>query len=195
MATPEITASADATFVGGESSIALDITIDGHDNVFIAEQLRGVSDILEFTASSGYTSISTIDIGALELVTGIAVDAGDDLYVADALSGTVTEFVGPNYSVARTVDANLGLPEGLAVDGIGNVFVVGTDVQEIAGPATRKQHREPRDSTNCCRGLHRHFRGWRQCRDPGRGHCSQRSRPDDDAGRRRCLDRVGFSSR
>lgn len=136
MATPEITASADATFVGGESSIALDITIDGHDNVFIAEQLRGVSDILEFTASSGYTSISTIDIGALELVTGIAVDAGDDLYVADALSGTVTEFVGPNYSVARTVDANLGLPEGLAVDGIGNVFVVGTDVQEIAGPAT-----------------------------------------------------------
>jgi hypothetical protein len=112
------------------------ITIDSHDNVFIAEQLRGVSDILEFTASSSYTSVSMIDIGAVELVTGLAVDAGDDLYVADAFGGTVTEFVGPNYSVARTVDANLGLPEGLAVDGSGNVFVVGTDVQEIAGPAT-----------------------------------------------------------
>jgi DNA-binding beta-propeller fold protein YncE len=58
---------------------------------------------------------------------GIAVDANDNLFVADSLANTVVEIPsnsGSNSSSMITVASGFNFLSGIAVDGAGRVYVV-----------------------------------------------------------------------
>ena len=98
--------------------------------IFLSLALLGSTR--EARAQAAYYSgaVSTVGSG-FSYPVGVAVDAGGDLFVADANNNAVKEIVAVNGQVSssstvKTVASGFLLPYGVAVDGSGDVFVVDT---------------------------------------------------------------------
>ena len=137
--------SADGTGTAARFNIPQGIAVDGAGTLYIAD--TGNSTIRAITAAGVVTTLagsagqtgSTDGTGALARFnnpTGVALDAGGNLYVADlgnhtirkiAAGGVVTTFAG-SAGIPGTTDgtgsaARFQLPSGVAVDATGNLYV------------------------------------------------------------------------
>jgi sugar lactone lactonase YvrE len=111
--------TADGTGAAARFGYIKSLVVDRNGNVFAAEEYQGIRRI---TPSGVVTTLSIT--GCSGNYEGIAIDAADNLYVADdrickispAGDGQLLPF-GPS------ADGPLSNPRGLAVDGAGNVYV------------------------------------------------------------------------
>jgi sugar lactone lactonase YvrE len=125
------------------------IAVDGVGNVYFADQynqrirkITAATGIITTTAGSGtagYLGDGGVGTAAqLNFPTGVAVDAGGNVYIADqnnqririvfAGSGVITTIAGKGTIGAggdggAAVNAQLNFPTGVAVDNAGNVFI------------------------------------------------------------------------
>ncbi len=140
---------------GGDGSLAVNaglsrpvgVAVDGHDNLFIVDGDR----IREVTAATGIiTTVAGVGYGGaggdgglavnaqLNGPLNVAVDAFDNLYIADAYNNRirmVTAATGVITTVAGTgaagyggdggpaTSAQLAAPSGVAVDSLGNIYI------------------------------------------------------------------------
>jgi sugar lactone lactonase YvrE len=98
------------------------LMLDGSGNTLASIALQGTGTGSAIQAQPGAESL----IGAgLKTPSQIAVDANDNVYVADSGLGAVEEYPKGYGAVAATttVGANLVAPTGVAVDGAGDVFI------------------------------------------------------------------------
>lgn len=121
------------------------VAVDKHGNIFVVDTdnarvqkctLSGAA----YTCSTfvGVTGESGSDFGHLSWPQSVAVDASDQLFVADASNSRVQVFdstgaylttLGGNWGPLST--GNMIEPMGVAVDALGNVFVAGTRNERI----------------------------------------------------------------
>jgi sugar lactone lactonase YvrE len=104
--------------------------VDGSDNVFVADSSN--SAVKEILASGGYTTVNTLGAG-FNSPTGVAVDGAGNVFAADKGNNAVYEILaGTGGAAAGTVNSSstvipvgsgFSKPNGVAVDGSGNVFV------------------------------------------------------------------------
>lgn len=136
---------------GGEALFAYPygVAIDGSGNLFIADhnnhtirKMSPAGQVTTFAGSAGLSGSADGVAGAARFngPTGVAVDGSGNVYVADAgntsirkitANGTVTTFAGLS-GVAGSSDgvgisARFNAPQGIAVDGAGNVYVADTN--------------------------------------------------------------------
>lgn len=122
------------------------------DNHVIREVVKSTGNIIT-VAGSGIAGFagdgSTATAAQLDTPTGIAVDASGNLYIADSHNnrirkvsgGIITTIAGTGSAGffgdgAAATSAQLSLPQGVAVDGNGNVFIADTNnhrVRKITG--------------------------------------------------------------
>ncbi len=98
------------------------LMLDGSNNILASLALQGTGTGSALQVLPGTQSL----IGAgLKTPSQLAVDANDNVYVADAGLGAVEEYPKGYGAVAATatVGANLVAPTGVAVDGAGDVFI------------------------------------------------------------------------
>jgi sugar lactone lactonase YvrE len=106
------------------------VAVDGSGNVFVADS--GNSAVKEILAAGGYTTVNTVGSG-FHTPYDVAVDRNGNVFVADNGNNAVKEIVaGTGGATAGTVNSNstvnavgsgFSAPEGIAVDGSGNIFV------------------------------------------------------------------------
>ena len=109
-----------STVVGDVSAKLL--MLDGSGNTLASLTLQGTGTGSAIQVQPGAESL----IGAgLKTPSQVAVDANDNVYVADSGLGAVEEYPKGYGAVAATttVGANLVAPTGVAVDGAGDVFI------------------------------------------------------------------------
>jgi sugar lactone lactonase YvrE len=98
------------------------LMLDGSNNTLASLTLQGIGTGSALQVQPGAESL----IGAgLKTPNQIAVDANDNVYVADSGLGAVEEYPKGYGAVAATttVGANVVAPTGVAVDGAGDVFI------------------------------------------------------------------------
>ncbi len=134
----------------GPSGASLDhpvsIALDGSGNVFVANRLG--NSVSELTAGSGYaTGVNFAPASAsFNFPQSLALDGSGNVFVANESGGTedagsVSELTaGSGYSMGVNFapsGASFNVPESLALDGSGNVFVANelSGVSEILGLA------------------------------------------------------------
>jgi sugar lactone lactonase YvrE len=108
---------------------------DGHNNTI--RQLTPARAVSTFAGLSGAGSVDGLGVAArFNFPNGVAVDAADNLYIADVVNDTIRK-IDPNGfvttlagmpGVAGSADgkggaAQFNLPRGIAVDSLGNVYV------------------------------------------------------------------------
>ncbi|WP_157417534.1 putative Ig domain-containing protein [Nocardioides sp. Iso805N] len=149
------------------------VAVDGDDNVFIADTYdnrvvevtaAGAIKVIAGTGKAGYTGDGAAATSArLALPAGLAVDAKDNVYLADsannvvrrvdASSGAITTVAG-NYAAGQVSNdclggysgdggqataAQLNDPQGVALDGSGDLFIADTfnnAIREVAPDGT-----------------------------------------------------------
>ncbi len=131
------------------------ITIDASSNIYIGDQstvrkinTTGIISTVAGTGTMGYSGDGSLaTLAELKGPSGIAIDGGGILYIADKgnnrirkvnLSGIITTIAGTGATLYNgenipATDANLYAPSGVTIDGVGNVFVV-----EYINPRIRK---------------------------------------------------------
>ena len=141
-------------FVAGDGDLATSgvlnslrgVAVDGADNLYIS---NGVS-IRKVDASTGIISDSTIDNLGLLCPEGVAVDGSGNLYIADrcghsvikldASTGIISTVAGSATDIddggfggdgGPATSATLHSPQGVAVDGAGNLYIADTDNSRI----------------------------------------------------------------
>ncbi len=120
-----IAGSVSAT-VGAAPANPLQVAVDTDGNVYVTSV--GATSVTKFTlGASGTYTASTVSNAAITLPQGIAVDANNNLYVADKTSGDVFEIAaGTAFSTVQpltTVATGLTNPVGLSFDGMGNLLI------------------------------------------------------------------------
>ncbi len=130
-----------------------DVTMDAAGNLYIADsgndRVRKVSNgVITSVAGSGVADFSGDDGPAtsaqLNVYTGIAVDAAGNIYIADKLNhrirkvsqGVITTVAGSGTKGFSDDDgpatwAQLNVPQGVAVDAAGNLFIADTGNHRI----------------------------------------------------------------
>ena len=142
-----------AAATAAQLSLPSGVAVDATGNVYIADtnnhRIRKLSggtittlagDGEEFYAGDGAAATAA----ALDSPTGVAVDAGGNVYIADRLNqrirqvsnGTITTLAGtgtPGFSGdgAAATAATLSKPSGVSTDAAGNVYIADTDNQRI----------------------------------------------------------------
>jgi hypothetical protein len=109
--------------VPGSFFVPYTMAVDGNGNVFVGDGYW----VREILAKGGYTTVNTVasvpprsDQGSLNAV---ALDASGNLFVTDEDNGAVKEYLAADgYTTLRTLSTGYTYPEGIAVDGSGNVF-------------------------------------------------------------------------
>ena len=118
------------------------LTLDASGNLFIAnsfsiDALSGSGGIIKWVTGTGAQStVNTSGTGLLN-PTSIAVDASEDLFVADYLSNRILEL--PAKGNARSIGSGLHNPAGVVVDAAGDVFITDENnkqVVEVAGTSS-----------------------------------------------------------
>ena len=128
------------------------VAVDGAGNLFIADRdnhrirrvgATGTITTIAGTGEPGYSGDGGPAVEAqLSLPKGVAVDGAGNLYIADTFyhrirrvdaNGTITTFAGVGErgllvlgDGGPAVEAHLSWPEGVAVDGAGNLFIADT---------------------------------------------------------------------
>ena len=143
------------------------VALDGHGNIFIADAgnnrvrrvdaITGVIDTVAGDGKQGFSGDGGPAIGAsLDFAIGVAVDGQGNLLIADSTNDRVRrvdaatgiiDTVAGNGNTGFSGDggpataATLNYPNGIAVDGRGNLFIADTHnnrirmVEEVAGPS------------------------------------------------------------
>ncbi|HEY2857637.1 MAG TPA: NHL repeat-containing protein, partial [Terracidiphilus sp.] len=116
--------------LGGGFSFPCGVAVDGSGNVFVADSGHGA--VKEILAAGGYTTIKSLGSGFTAPLS-VAVDGSENVFVADYRSHAVYEIVAAGgYTTVNIVGSGFdpsdgvwwdGSPDGVAVDGSGNVFV------------------------------------------------------------------------
>jgi uncharacterized protein (TIGR03437 family) len=136
----------------------LGLAIDSANNLYIADpsgsQCSGSGLIRKVTASTG--AITTVvgssapTLGLLQHPTAIALDAAGNMYIADssaskifkftASTGKLSTFAGTNFGFSgdgnQAAFAQLGDPQGVAIDAAGNVYIADSVNNRIRKVAT-----------------------------------------------------------
>jgi uncharacterized protein (TIGR03437 family) len=129
------------------------VAVDGSGNVYVADTTNsvvrviapaGVITTLAGTGIAGFSGDSGQAIGAqLNRPSGVAVDSAGNVYIADTLnsrirkilpSGVITTVAGGGSAAGEGVPATnavLSLPQGVAVDPAGNLFISDTGTARI----------------------------------------------------------------
>jgi sugar lactone lactonase YvrE len=127
------------------------VAVDSAGNVYIADTANEVvrkvttGGTISTVAGMAHTAAYAGDGGAatsasLNKPTGVALDAAGNLYIADsfnhcirmvATSGTITTVAGNSFSGSEgdggpATSASLNTPQGVAVDGAGNLYIADT---------------------------------------------------------------------
>ena len=132
------------------------VAVDANGNLYIADRFNhrvrmvtSISGIITTVAGTGTAGFSG-DAGPatsaeLEEPTGVAVDASGNIYIADRVNQRVRR-VGPDGMITTVagngidgfggdsgpaVDAALNFPEGVAVDGSGNLYIADTQNHRV----------------------------------------------------------------
>jgi DNA-binding beta-propeller fold protein YncE len=113
------------------------IAADGSGNVYVADQ--GNHRIQKFSSTGTFVtawgkpggSFGSGD-GEFNLPSGVAVDAGGNVYVADSQNHRIQKFGPTGTFLAKvgtqgTADGQLNFPWGVAVDASGNIYVAESD--------------------------------------------------------------------
>jgi len=74
-------------------------------------------------AAAGYSNTPLVLGSGFNYLTGIAVDAGGNVYISDAGNNVIQKIPKGNGNVV-TIGSGLNSPDGLAIDAAGNVYVV-----------------------------------------------------------------------
>ena len=130
------------------------VAYDAAGNLYVADtnnhvvreiSINGVITTIAGNGTEGYTGDGAAATAAqLDTPTGVAVDAGGNVYIADSHNhcirkvsgGTIITFAGSGISGfsgdgAAATSARLSLPSGVAVDAIGNVYIADTNNERI----------------------------------------------------------------
>jgi sugar lactone lactonase YvrE len=159
--TPMNSGYADGTGAAAQFSSHLGVAVDGSGNVFVAD---GFNDVIRKITPGGvvttYAGMAGHSGGyadgpaasaQFDYPTGVAVDSGGNVYVADTDNavirkitpgGMVTTLAGNEAGEGGSADgtgiaAQFSIPSGVAVDDAGNVYVAdtGNDVIRVITPA------------------------------------------------------------
>jgi hypothetical protein len=142
---PGNTGSADGSGGSARFNIPTGVAVDSSGNVYVADSgnltIRKVTsggDVTTLAGTPGQTGLAdgTGSAALFGCPSGVAVDSGGNVYVADSLNhvirkvttgGAVTTFAGipgqPGYADGSGNAALFNTPTGVAVDGSGNVYV------------------------------------------------------------------------
>jgi sugar lactone lactonase YvrE len=117
------------TDVGGGLGLPVAVVIDSpaKGNAFVVDSVHNTVRMYVGLALGPAASVPEVTItGNFNHPMGIAVDASDDIFVADTGNGVVKELVAPAYTTVKTIGSGFKAPAGLAIDGSGNLFVADT---------------------------------------------------------------------
>ena len=99
-----------------------------------------IGGVFEILAAGGYTNVTSLGSG-FTAPTSVAVDADDNVFVADTGNGAVKEIVAAGgYQSVATLGNGFSDLDAIAVDGAANVFVVdvvGGSISDRPSPAGR----------------------------------------------------------
>jgi hypothetical protein len=115
------------------------IAVDVSGNVFVAfpvyfsntppYQIQGWVE--EIPAAGGYQGLNVLS-GAFINPVGLAVDANDNVYVADTTANSIQELVSSSgYTVTKSLGTGLTNPLAVAVDASGNVYALNSKSAQI----------------------------------------------------------------
>ena len=97
------------------------IAVDASNNIFVADAT--LASVVEITAAG----VQSNALGNFSALSGLAVDANDDLFLTQTNVPTVTKvaFTSGAYATNSTVALGTGLagPQGIALDSAGNLYV------------------------------------------------------------------------
>lgn len=109
------------------------LAVDSSGNVFVVDydNGKGGGDVEELPFSKGSYGSPVVIGSGLQAPEGVAVDAYDDIYVADQLKTALEEipYTNGTYGAPIAVGSGLNNPSNVAVDGMGLVYVI--DMGEI----------------------------------------------------------------
>jgi sugar lactone lactonase YvrE len=108
------------TIVGTGFSNPVSLAVDSAGNVYVADKSAGAVYRMAPTVSGGYASPTTLLSGVTPVA--VAVDPAGDVYVQDQISGSVLELPASGLQ-SVPVFTGLSQPNGLAVDGKGNLYI------------------------------------------------------------------------
>jgi streptogramin lyase len=134
--------SVDGTGATARFAFPYGVAVDGAGNVFVADSgndtIRKITPagVVTTLAGTGRSSGSADGTGAVAKFynpCGVAVDRVGNVLIADLSNSTIRKItpIGVVTTLARLEDS----PEGVAVDGAGNVFVAGNDTIRKVTPA------------------------------------------------------------
>ncbi|WP_461080471.1 NHL domain-containing protein [Spirosoma flavus] len=119
------------------------VAVDGSGNLYVADQSNfrirkvnaaGVITTVAGNGSYGYSGDGGLATSAqLRIPTGVAVDGGGNLYIADPFSACIRKV---NTGGEITTVALVGEPIGVAVDGGGNLYIADRDNHRIRKVST-----------------------------------------------------------
>ncbi|MCP2297176.1 NHL repeat-containing protein [Nocardia amikacinitolerans] len=132
------------------------VAVDGAGNLYIADRYNqrvrrvdpaGVITTVAGTGTAGYSGDNQLAVNAeLQDPDGVAVDGPGNLYIADTgnqrvrrvdhATGVITTVAGTgtggyNGDNQPAINANLNVPEGVAVDGAGNLYISDENNQRV----------------------------------------------------------------
>jgi hypothetical protein len=118
--------------------------IDGAGNLFVGDTDH--SRIVEILAP-GYATINNVSPVLVAAPLGLAVDASDNIYVAEASSGGASAVeevtAASSYSSVKLLSSSFTKAFGIAVDASGNVFVAdqgSSSITELVGGSSTNTH-------------------------------------------------------
>ena len=138
-AVKEITASSGYSTVlniGNGFVAPVGVAVDSKANVFVADS--GASRVVEILAGSGYTQSFTIP-GVFPFATAVAVNASGNVFITSDDNTLKEAFAATGYSTNGTLSNNAGLPDGIALDGYGNIYLA----NYYAGAITKLDFADP----------------------------------------------------
>ena len=155
-----VTGTSDGTGMEAQFNYPGKIAVDGNGNIYVADtnnhtirKINSVGTVSTLAGSPGQSG-STDGIGRSALFNrpeGVAVDGNGNIYVADTLNatirkitpaGTVSTLAGmagiPGSSDGIGMATQFNYPEGIAVDGKGNIYVADTNNHTIRKISSNK---------------------------------------------------------